>query len=34
MDQQQQKIAHAQTIRREHLDQTLFWTAADLEDKL
>jgi len=22
------------TIRREYLDQTLFWTAADLEDKL
>ena len=22
------------TIRREHLDQTLFWTAADLEEKL
>jgi putative transposase len=22
------------TVRREHLDQTLFWTAADLEDKL
>ena len=22
------------TIRREHLDQTLFWTAADLEQKL
>src|SRR5436309_16107612 len=22
------------TVRREYLDQTLFWTAADLEDKL
>jgi hypothetical protein len=22
------------TIRREYLDQTLFWTAADLEEKL
>jgi transposase InsO family protein len=22
------------TIRREHLDQTLFWTGADLEEKL
>ena len=22
------------TVRREHLDQTLFWTAADLEEKL
>jgi hypothetical protein len=22
------------TIRREHPDQTLFWTAADLEEKL